>query len=124
MNSAERQNGFVLLAVIVLMALMGVGLAVWTVQSRDLSIHTKMQTAQAQLDNAVASAAQWANANHTTLKKTAKGQSIHLDLAGLQIPGLECQCRVIDRNSRQIKIEITAVGSARPRPVKTIRLTL
>jgi type II secretory pathway pseudopilin PulG len=121
MNSARRQNGFVLIAVVVLMALMGMGLIVWAAQSRNMIQDTQIQTARANLDNAIASAAQWAALNRNKLKK----QPLSLDLTALQIPDLECQCRVIDRNSRQMKIEITAVSSnPRCRTRKTIQLNL
>jgi type II secretory pathway pseudopilin PulG len=125
MNSARRQNGFALLAVVALMALMGMGLIVWAAQSRNMIRDTRIQTVGANLDNAIASAAQWANANRSILKKTAKEQPLRLDLTELQTPGLECQCEVIDRNSRQIKIEITAVSSSPRCPArKTIQLNL
>jgi type II secretory pathway pseudopilin PulG len=125
MNSARRQKGFILLTVVVLMALMGTGLIVWAAQSRNMIRDTQIQVAQASLDNAIASAVQWANANRSILKKTAKEQPLRLDLTGLQTPGLECQYRVIDRNSRQMKIEITAVSRSPRCPArKTIRLTL
>jgi len=125
MSSAKRQNGFVLLAVVVLMGLMGTGLAVWAAQSRDLSIHTKIQTVQVQLDNAVASVAQWAKVNRKTLRKNALGQPVRLDISELQMRGLECQYRLIDRNTRTMKIEITAVsGNPRCPARKTIQLNL
>jgi type II secretory pathway pseudopilin PulG len=125
MNSARRQNGFALLAVVMLLALMGTGLIVWAAQSRNMIQDTRIQTVGANLDNAIASAAQWANANRNILKKTAKEKSLRLDLTALQTPGLECQCRVIDRNSRQMKIEITAVSSNPRFPArKTIQLNL
>ncbi|MBM4102817.1 MAG: hypothetical protein FJ263_02040 [Planctomycetes bacterium] len=108
MNSARRQNGFALLAVVMLMALMASGLIVWAAQSHNMIKDTQIQTAQANLDNAIASAAQWAAVNRSKLKK----QPLPLDLVALQTPGLNCQYRVIDRNSRQMKIEITAVSSS------------
>jgi type II secretory pathway pseudopilin PulG len=121
MNSARRQNGFALLAVVVLMALMGTGLIVWAAQSRNMMRDTRIQMTQAGLDNAIASATQWAAINRNKLKK----QPLPLDLTALQTPGLDCQYRVIDRNSRQMKIEITAVSSnPRCRARKTIQLNL
>jgi hypothetical protein len=125
MNSARRQKGFILLTVVVLMALMGTGLIIWAAQSRNLMKDTQIQMAQADLDNAIASAAQWATVNRDILKKTAKEQPLRFDLTELQTPGLECQCKVIDRNFRQMKIEITAVSSNPRCPArKTIQLNL
>jgi type II secretory pathway pseudopilin PulG len=125
MNSTRHRNGLTLLAVVVLMALMGTGLIVWAAQSRNMIRDTRIQTVGANLDNAIASAAQWANANRNILKKTAKEKPLRLDLTELQTPGLECQCRVIDPNSRQMKIEITAISSNPRFPArKTIQLNL
>ena len=125
MNSARRKNGFALLAVVVLMAMIGTGMIVWAAQSQNMIQDTRIQTVGANLDNAIASAAQWANANRRILKKTAKEKPLRFDLTDLQTPSLECQCRVIDRNSRQMKIEITAVSSSpHCRARKTIQLNL
>ena len=121
MNSARRENGFALLVVVMLMAMMGTGLIVWAAQSRNMIQDTRIQTVEANLDNAIASAAQWAAVNRGKLGK----KPLSIDMTALQIPGLECQCRILDRTSRRMKIEITAVSSSPPCPArKTIQLNL
>jgi hypothetical protein len=125
MRQTRRQNGFVLIIVVILLGVMGLGIAVWAAQTKDLMIQTKLQTTQAQLDNAMASAAQWAKINPKILKQSPKGQWIRLDLKDLQTPGLECHYRVIDKNAQPTEIEITAAGNFRSHTIhKTIRLSL
>jgi hypothetical protein len=125
MKQTRRQNGFVLLIVVFLLGVMVIGIAVWAVQTRDLVIQTKLQTTQAGLDNTLASASQWAKINLKTLKQSPEGQWIRMDLKDLQIPGLECHYRVMDKNTRPAEIEITAVGNFRSHSIKkTVRLSL
>jgi hypothetical protein len=125
MRQIHRQNGFVLMIVVILLGVMGLGIAVWAAQTRDLMIQTKLHTTQAGLDNAIASAAQWAQINPKTLKKSPEEQWIRLDLKDLQVSGLECHYRIMDKNARSTEIEITAAGNFRSHSIKkTVRLSL
>jgi hypothetical protein len=125
MKQNPRQNGFVLLIVVFLLGIMVVGITVWAAQTKDLINCTKLQTTQAGLDNAIASAAQWARINPKTLKQSPERQWIRLDLKELQSPGLECHYRVVEKDAHHAKIEITASGNFRSHPIKkTVRLTL
>jgi type II secretory pathway pseudopilin PulG len=125
MRPTQRKNGFALLIVVILLAVIGLAIAVWAAQTKDLMIRTQLQSTQAGLDNAIASAAQWAKINPKTLKKSPEGQWIRLGLEDLQTPGLECRYRIVDKNARRTEIEITAAGNFRSHSIKkTVRLSL
>jgi hypothetical protein len=124
MRNPRRQQGFILLIVVLLLGLMAIGITVWAAQTKDLMIQTKLHTTQAGLDNAIASAAEWAKLNPDILKKTPPSQWIRLNTNQLRIPGLECHYRMID-NALHTEIEINAVGNFRSGLIKkTVRLSL
>jgi type II secretory pathway pseudopilin PulG len=125
MRPTQRKKGFALLIVVILLGVMGLGIAVWASQTKDLMIQTKLQTAQAGLDNAIASAAQWSQINSKTLKNSPMGQIVSLDLGPLQIPELQCQYRVVNKDAHRTEIEITAISNLHSHTIrKTVRLTL
>jgi hypothetical protein len=125
MKRSRRRNGFVLIIVVILLGAMGLAIAIWAAQTRDLMIQTKLQNKQAGLDNAIASAAEWAKINPKTVKKSPEGQWIRLDLNQLQISGLECHYRIVDKKAAGTEIEITAIDNFRSCPIKkTVRLSL
>ncbi len=125
MKDVGRQDGFALIAVVVIMALMGVALTVFSVQTRDMLSRTRMMDVQCRLDNAIASAAQWAQVNRKTLIKLKEAQSINPDLSEIQAGGLVCSCKTVKNRPRQLTIEITAV-SEKPKHTckKTVQLVL
>ena len=125
MKDVGRQDGFALIAVVVIMALMGVAMTVFSVQTRDMLSRTRMMDVQGRLDNAIASAAQWAQVNRKTLIKLKEAQSINFDLSEIQAGDLSCSCKTVKNRPRQLTIEITAASEKSKHTCKkTIRLVL
>jgi len=121
MNMKKQKNGFTLIIVVILIALISSALIVWGGQSHTMIQTTQMQTIQAHLDDAINSAAQWAGVNSSKLKK----KPITIDLSELQIHGLHCECRIIKQSFGRKTIEITAVAGEGIRQArKTIQIEL
>lgn len=115
----RRSGGYVLLVVIVFMALMALGVSIFSAQTRNLVRQTRLLAIDAELDNALASVAEWIKANPEKLTAMSNNQPVSLAMSELSSIEMECSCRLLSDST----VEITVVGHRPHYPARrTIRI--
>ena len=120
-----RNNGFIIIAVIAILAIMPLAVNVLTSSSRTMLTETTAATMEAQVRNILKSAVAWARFNTDKLIENTKGRTILLDTTGLGAKNATCSITIIGAGDRGIEIEITALGSqGRRRFKRTVKNTI
>jgi len=104
----DRQKGFVLFVVIILMTVLGLVLAILASHLKNLAYETTTERLMVYNDNLIASSMAWANRNAKQLAKKSAGQTIDLDISELSINGGRAAITVTAIEGDKIKINLTA----------------
>ena len=120
-----RNNGFIIIAVVAILAFMPLAVNVLTSSTRTMLYETTTATMEAQSRNILKSATAWARFNADKFTENKKGHTILLDIAGLGAKDATCSITIISADDRGIEIEITALGSqGRRRFKRTVKQTI
>jgi Tfp pilus assembly protein PilX len=100
----DRQKGFVLFVVIILMTVLGLVLAILASHLKNLAYETTTERLKVYNSSSMA----WANHNAKQLAKKTAGQTIDLDVSELSINGGRAAITVTAIEGDKIKINLTA----------------
>ncbi|MEN6308203.1 MAG: hypothetical protein ABFD91_10640 [Anaerohalosphaeraceae bacterium] len=115
----RKSRGYVLLTVILFMVLMASAVMIFSAQTRHFLGQTRLQGVEAELDNALASAAEWIKANPEKLAAMSNTQPVSLPVSELSSAEMECSCRLLPDST----VEITVIGHRPHYPARrTIRI--
>lgn len=120
-----KNNGFIIIAVIAILAFMPLAVNILTISTRTMLTETTAATMEAQNRNILKSAAAWIRFNADKLTENKKGHTILLDTAGLGAKDATCSITIIGADDRGIEVEITVLYSqGRRRFKRTVRHTI
>ena len=120
-----RNNGFIIIAVIAILAFMPLAVNILTSSTRTMLTETTAATMEAQNRNILKSATAWARFNADKLAENKKGHTILLDTAGLGAKDATCSITIIGADDRGIEVEITVLCSqGRRRLKRTVKHTI
>jgi phage host-nuclease inhibitor protein Gam len=106
-----RNNGFIIIAVVAILAFMPLAVNILTSSTRTMLTETTTATMEAQNRNILKSAAAWARFNADKLTENKKGHTILLDTAGLGAKDATCSTTIIGADDRGIEVEMTVLYS-------------
>jgi type II secretory pathway pseudopilin PulG len=123
MNKKQNKSGFILLAVIVVIPLVGIGIALLGCFSHQMILQTRWRTLQGQARNLAFSGRSWAELHKTQLLSAPPQQTWMLKIDSLQTADGECRIKRLSDSSEGTQFEITAVAQSGSKKW-TIRQTL